>query len=60
MSWYYNPAGQRRALYDRPLEPPDCWQEGADNEEEEFDRWEAEAPTSRRNDSGHKSNLKEA
>lgn len=35
MSWYYNPAGQRRALYDRPLEPPDCWQEGADNEEEE-------------------------
>ncbi len=43
MSWYYNPAGQRLALYDRPLEPPDCWQEGAaEPEEEEFDQAENE------------------
>lgn len=25
MAWYYNGAGQRYELPERPLEPPDCW-----------------------------------
>lgn len=25
MTWYYNGAGRRYELPERPLEPPDCW-----------------------------------
>ncbi len=44
MSWYYNAAGQRYALPERPLEPPDCWvrqyDENGDSDpaEEEFEQ----------------------
>lgn len=38
MSYYYNAAGQRFALSDRPLEPPDCWSEDpAEPDDEDYD-----------------------
>lgn len=45
MSYYYNAAGQRFALPERPLEPPDSWVEDEPDEEcdeEEYDRVEDE------------------
>lgn len=43
MSWYYNAAGQRFDLPERPLDPPDCWgEEPGEPEEEEYDRAEDE------------------
>ena len=43
MSSYTNMAGQTFPLYDRSLEPPDCWlEERGEPEEEEHDRWEKE------------------
>lgn len=42
--YYYNTAGQRFILPERPLEPPDCWAEEEPNrDEEEYDRSENEA-----------------
>lgn len=38
MSYYYNSAGQRFDLPERPLEPPDCW--GSEEPEEEYGREE--------------------
>ena len=35
MSWYYNPAGQRYALPEQALEPPDCWVRQDDESEDE-------------------------
>lgn len=35
MSFYYNGAGQRLPLYERPLEPPDCWLIEPELEDEE-------------------------
>lgn len=41
MSYYYNSAGQRFDLPERPLEPPDCRREKlGEPEEEEYDRAE--------------------
>ena len=37
MSYYYNLAGQRFELPERSLEPPDCWREDAETEENEGD-----------------------
>lgn len=43
MAYYYNAAGQRFALPERPLEPPDCWGEDApDPDDPEYDRAEDE------------------
>lgn len=42
MMYYYNTAGQRFALPERPLEPPDCWGEEPDEPEAEYDRAEDE------------------
>lgn len=43
MCYYYNAAGQRFELPERPLEPPDCRRdEPAEPEEEEYDRGENE------------------
>lgn len=43
MSYYYNTAGQRFDLLERPLEPPDCWtEERSEPAEEEYDRAEDE------------------
>lgn len=40
---YYNAAGQCFHLFERPLEPPDCWvEEPAEPYEEEYDRSEDE------------------
>lgn len=39
MSYYYNAAGHRLHLQDRPLEPPDCWtEERSELGEKEYDR----------------------
>lgn len=35
MSYYYNTAGQRFPLPERPLEPPDCWVEEVPEDEGE-------------------------
>lgn len=46
MSWYYNAAGQRCELPERPLEPPDCWARRYDEngdfdpEEEELEQYD--------------------
>lgn len=43
MSRYTNMAGHTFPLYDRPLEPPDCWlEERGEPEEVEYDRAEDE------------------
>lgn len=43
MSYYYNTAGQRFALQEHPLEPPDCWREDAPEPDgPEYDRVEDE------------------
>lgn len=43
MSYYYNTAGQRFALPERPLEPPDCWGENVpEPDDPEYDRSEDE------------------
>ncbi len=37
--YYYDMAGRGRELPERSLEPPDCWREGPEEEEdEEVDR----------------------
>lgn len=40
--YYYNMAGQRFTLRERPLEPQDCWAEEDPDDEEEYDRAEDE------------------
>lgn len=42
MSYYYNTAGYRLILPERPLEPPDCWADEEQEDEEEYDRAEDE------------------
>lgn len=48
MAYYYNAAGQRFILPERPLEPPDVWEKPlplddyGDYGEEEYDRAEDE------------------
>lgn len=43
MAYYYNTAGQRFTLPERPLEPPDCWLEDApEPDDPEYDRAEDE------------------
>lgn len=43
VSFYYNGAGQRFGLPERPLEPPDCWVEDVPEQDEpEYDRAEDE------------------
>lgn len=42
--YYYNTAGRRFVLQERPLEPPDCFaEEELEYDEEEYDRVEDEA-----------------